>query len=176
MQFYSNGHTIDSIGGGALEIDLDELRRYYAGLSDEGILDIKREDLTELARQYYDAEVKSRGLVRESPSPDGGTTTEAEALVVAQTFLSPNEAWVGRDVLRSAGISAYLEQELDTVWPGGNRSLMVPRSYLEEAEEILASITPLSDEELAAQAEAAEPVDGLEIEEPDDSVQERPDR
>ena len=40
---------------------------------------------------------------------------------------------------------------------------MVPSSYAEEAKEILEA--PLSEDELIAQAEAADPVDGVEGEE-----------
>jgi hypothetical protein len=165
--------TIDSIGGGFLEIEPDELRRHYTELSDEGILDIKREDLTDLAKQYYDAEIRNRGLALEPPGPDSEASSDEE-LVVVETFPSLNEAEVGRAALRSAGIPAFLDNELAAAWTGPRRSLLVPSSYLADAKAILE--TPLWDDELAAQAEAAEPVDRLVTEEPDDSMQEGSDR
>jgi hypothetical protein len=61
-------------------------------------------------------------------------------------------------LLRSADIPAYLESELTSTWTGaGGLRLMVPPSFVEQAEEILGS--QISDEELLAQAEAADPVD-----------------
>ena len=42
--------------------DPDELRRYYASLSDDALLEIERNDLTEVAQACYDAELAERGL------------------------------------------------------------------------------------------------------------------
>ena len=140
-----------------MEIDLQELRRHYAELSDDGLLSIHRNDLTELAQQYYDAEVRGRGL-HNDPSSEVVTDTGHEALVVVDTFVSPQEAALGRALLRSEDIPAYLENELTSRWTGiGGLRLMVPKSVFEHAKEILE--TRISDDELAAQAEAADPVD-----------------
>jgi hypothetical protein len=140
-----------------LGIDPQELRRHYAELSDEGLLSIKRNDLTELAQRYYDAEVRGRGLHIES-SRDVEENPPQEELVVVETFLSQEEAALGRALLRSADIPAYLENELTLTWTGiGGLRLMVPSSHVEEAKEILE--TRISDDELAAQAEAADPVE-----------------
>jgi hypothetical protein len=147
-----------------LEIEPEEVRRRYAELSDEGLLSINREDLTELAQQYYDTEVAERGLHPESPnhveeSADG-------ELVLVDTFLSLEEANLGRALLRSADIPAYLENELTSKWTGaGGLRLMVPTSFLEQAKEILE--TRISDEDLLAQAEAAGPIDPVHGEELD---------
>jgi hypothetical protein len=148
-----------------LEIEPEELRRVYAEMSDEGLLSINRNDLTELAQQYYDAEVRGRGLHHESPS-DVETVADHEELVVVDTFVSSEEAALGRALLRSAEIPAYLENELTSTWTGiGGLRLMVPRSRCEEAKEILE--TRISDDELAAQAEAADPSEGEQGEQPD---------
>ena len=140
-----------------MEIDLQELRRHYAELSDDGLLSINRNDLTELAQQYYDAEVRGRGLHNE-PASDVVRDADHEALVVVDTFVSAEEAALGRALLRSADIPAYLENELTSMWTGiGGLRLMVPTSVLEAAKEILE--TRISDDELAAQAEAADTVE-----------------
>ncbi len=48
-----------------MRIDIDHIRRQYAALSEEALLEMKRDDLTEVARTCYDEELRSRGL-----SPD----------------------------------------------------------------------------------------------------------
>ena len=49
-----------------MQIDSDELRRYYASLSDESLLALDREELTEVAQEAYDHERSQRGLDDES--------------------------------------------------------------------------------------------------------------
>lgn len=147
-----------------MEIEPEELRQHYAELSDEGLRSINRNDLTALAQGYYDAEVRGRGLHDESSS-DVETEADHEELVVVDTFVSSEEAALGRALLRSAEIPAYLDNELTSAWTGiGGLRLMVPSSFLEQATEILE--TRISDEELAAQAEAADPIDEDQTEKP----------
>ena len=146
--------------GEHLEINPEEIRRHYEELSDEGLLAINPTDLTELARQYYDAELTTRGLQPESS--DAAELQLHEELAVVETFVSSEEAALGRALLRSAGIPAYLENELSSTWTGtGGLRLMVPRSSLEDAKLILE--TAISDDELAAQAEAAYPAEEDQI-------------
>jgi hypothetical protein len=148
-----------------LEIDPEELRRVYAEMSDDGLLSINRNDLTELAQQYYDAEMRGRSLQSES-SKHVEENPPQEELVVVEMFLSHEEAALGRALLRSADIPAYLENELTSTWTGiGGLRLMVPSSHVEETREILE--TRISDDELAAQAEAADPIDGDQTEQPE---------
>jgi len=141
-----------------LQIEPDEFRRRYAELSDDALLAIDRKDLTDVARGYYDAEVGLRGI--DSPVASGQPEPSPDPeLVPAATFLSAHEAELGRELLRGADIPAYLENELTATWTGaGGLRLMVPASFLEQAKEILEA-PPISDEDLLAQAEAAEPVD-----------------
>jgi hypothetical protein len=142
-----------------LQIDPEDLRRGYDAMSDQGLLSIDRKDLTELAQQYYDAEIGRRGLRVKSAEPEEKAPPEAnpaEALVVAATFLSIHEADLGRTLLHSADIPAYLENDTSLSGTTAVR-LMVPASFLEQAEEILGA--EISDEELLAQAEAAEPLE-----------------
>jgi len=139
-----------------LEIAPETFRQQYEELTDAALLSIDRKDLIELAQQYYDAEVARRGLNYAQATPVE-TDPKAELVSVA-TFLSFEEANLGRALLRSADIPAYLENELNPMQTGAEGlRLMVPSSFVEQAEEILGS--QISDEELLAQAEAADPVD-----------------
>lgn len=140
-----------------MEIDPEDLRRGYEELSDAGLLSIDRKDLTEFAQQYYDAEIARRGLRVESAEPEEKAPPQAnptETLVVAATFLALHEADLGRTLLQSADIPAYLENDTSLSGTSAVR-LMVPASFLGQAEEILGY--EISDEDLLAQAEAAEP-------------------
>ena len=139
-----------------MEIAPETFRQQYEELTDEALLSIDRKDLIEVAQQYYDAEVARRGLNSAQATPVE-VDPKAE-LVPAATFLSFEEANLGRALLRSADIPAYLENELNPSFTGADGlRLMVPLSFLEQAKEILES--QVSDEELLAQAEAADPVD-----------------
>lgn len=142
-----------------MDIDPEEIRRGYAEMSDEGILSLDREDLTDLARKYYDHELERRGLQPEpEKQPETPQPNSTDELVAVETYLSLEDAEIGRGLLQSAGITAYLDNEVSVGITGaGGLRLMVPASVAEQALEILES--PISDEELAAQAEAAAPVD-----------------
>ena len=139
-----------------MEIAPETFRQQYEELTDGALLSIDRKDLIEVAQQYYDAEVARRGLHPEQAAP-AEVDPKAEMVPVG-TFLSLEEADLGRALLRSADIPAFLENELTSTWTGaGGLRLMIPPSFLEQAEEILES--QVSDEDLLAQAEAADPVD-----------------
>ena len=45
-----------------MQADPDYLRHRYSSLSDDALLAIDRSDLVEIAQNFYDAEVKRRGL------------------------------------------------------------------------------------------------------------------
>jgi hypothetical protein len=146
-------------------VDLEALREQFEGLSDEGLLSIDRKDLIEVAQQYYDAEIARRGL-QDDPAAAEEESPKGEEMVPVATFSSLQEADLSRALLRSADIPANLENELSSTWSGiGGVRLMVPASFLEQAEEILGA--QISDEELLAQAEAAESVEGVPDEEED---------
>jgi hypothetical protein len=139
-----------------LEIAPETFRQQYEELTDEALLSIDRKDLIEVAQQYFDAEVARRGLNSAQATPVE-VDPKAELVPVA-TFLSFEEANLGRALLRSADIPAYLENELSPMRTGAEGlRLLVPTAFVEQAEEILGS--QISDEELLAQAEAADPVD-----------------
>ncbi len=142
-----------------MEIDVEELRRGYAEMSDEGLLAVDRKDLTDIARPHYDAEIARRGLQPEVAKPEPPPEPNSqEDLVTVETYLSIYEADLGRTLLQSAEIPAFLDNELSSGMTGaGGLRLMVPASFAKQAEEILE--TQISDEDLQAQAEAAAPVE-----------------
>ena len=45
-----------------MKVNIEDIRRQYAELSDEGLLEIERADLMEQARQCYDEELARGGL------------------------------------------------------------------------------------------------------------------
>ena len=154
-----------SLGFTPVAVDLEALREQFEGLFDEGLLSIDRKDLIEVAQQYYDAEIARRGLQDDPAAAEEDSA--GEELVPVATFSSLQEADLSRALLRSADIPANLENELSSTWSGiGGVRLMVPASFLEQAEEILGA--QISDEELLAQAEAAESVEDVPGEEEDE--------
>jgi hypothetical protein len=141
-----------------LEISLDDFRRHFELLSDETLLSTNRDDLVASARPVYDEEIARRGLnspaIEETPEavPDAVAPVEHEELVLIATYNIPDEANLARGLLQSAEIPFLLQN--DYVALGGiELRLLVPAQYEEHALEVLQS--EISDEELAAQAEAA---------------------
>jgi putative signal transducing protein len=149
-----------------LQVDLDDFRRRYAELSDEALLELERDELVDLARDCYDAELARRGLHRSSSSPPATEVQDRGELVELAIFSSSSEADLARALLESAAIPCYLENEFagKTLRVGDGFRLFVPATLVENAREILNS--PVSDEELIAQAEA-EPAPASEGEESD---------
>ncbi|HEY6390667.1 MAG TPA: DUF2007 domain-containing protein [Bryobacteraceae bacterium] len=131
-------------------------------MSDTGLLSLKRDELTDTARECYDEELARRGLKLEPTVRevlDTADSEEEEELVLAGTFNFPDEAKLARALLQSANIPNYLENEhtLAANWMltnalGGLR-LLVPAKFLEDAREVLTS--SISESDLDAQAEAA---------------------
>jgi hypothetical protein len=144
-----------------MQVDPEEFRRRFDGLSDDALLEVNPDELVEVAQDLYYAELERRGLLeeeeeieasQEEPTPD--TPPEGE-LVLAAEFGSAQEAAFGRSLLKSADIPVYSHSDFSGILGATEEEakIYVPSSYLEQAKEILA--TPLSDEDLAAQAEAA---------------------
>jgi hypothetical protein len=94
------------------------------------------------------------------PMEDVATDTAPEGdLVELDSFVFPDESKLARALLKTAGIRCYLANEhtLGANWhltqALGGFKLMVAAGSVAEAREVLAS--QISDEDLAAQAEAA---------------------
>lgn len=144
-----------------MQVDPEEFRRRFDELSDDALLAVNPDELVDVAQDLYYAELERRGLIQdaeESEVPEGeptpGTPDEGE-LVLAAEFGSAQEATFGRSLLKSANIPVYAKPDFSGILAATEEDtkIFVPSSYLEQAKELLA--TPLSDEELAAQAEAA---------------------
>jgi PhnB protein len=131
-----------------MKVSVDDFRRQYAGLSDEALLDVDRQDLVEMARACYDEELARRKLMAAAPVPAAvqapESHAEAEEFAVAATYDSQEEARLARELLRAAGIRAHLGT--------GGLVLLVPLSTREEAREVLDA--QISDEALAEAATA----------------------
>jgi len=141
-----------------MQLNPDDLRKQFDRLSDEALLEVERDDLVDIARDVYDAEVSARGLARHADAapPAGAREPEPEAaagLVVLAEFASFVDASLARAALTSAGISSSIKETGPYGSMAGQPTILVPRESLEDACAVLDS--PLSDDELAAQAEAA---------------------
>jgi hypothetical protein len=137
-----------------LDVTAEDFIRHYESLSDEALLEIDTGELTELACRCHADEVARRGLDSDAIGDEdaaeaapGAASDDGEELICIVEYDYPDEADLARGLLEAAEIPAKVESE-----PGVAR-LMVPEKFGKQALSMLA--TPLSDEELAAQAEAA---------------------
>jgi len=113
-----------------LKVDTEYLRRHYADLSDEALLEIDRGELVEGARRCYDEEVARRRSMAEQDAAaaplDGADAGEAgggaepewmETAACVCTFVQMHgtdaqvDAADARDVLKSAGIPCRVALE-----------------------------------------------------------------
>lgn len=141
-----------------MQVSHDDFRRHFEILSDDALLATNREELVDIAQQCYDAEIERRGL--NAPAEDAGEgeipaaeqVRDDDRLVEIAQFNIPDEANLARGLLESAEIPYSMSNEY-TPLGGIDLRLLVPLSYQEDALEVLQS--EISEEELAAQAEAA---------------------
>jgi hypothetical protein len=144
-----------------MKADPEDFRRQYASLNDEALLAIERDELVPVAQVCYDAELAARGLKAAAEETGeaaaAGTQEPLENPVEIAEFANPAEAVAARSLLRFAEIPCMLSSDLPMSGSAfqvlANVKLYVPSEYAEEAAAVLDS--ELSDEELAAQAEAA---------------------
>jgi hypothetical protein len=163
-----------------MQATLEDIRRHYSLLSDDALLATEREELTDVAKLCLDAEISSRGLKPESATVEpaapvatgAGPEEKPQELVVAGTYDHPEEVRIAQALLRTAGIPSHRSDETgrSTGQPMGVVDLLVPAEMAEDAAVVLES--QISDEELAAQAEAAAPVDDEASEESQEKEQE----
>jgi hypothetical protein len=143
-----------------MKTDAEDFRRLYASLNDDALLAINRDDLIPIAQQCLDEEIASRGIDVEEVVEVEETTAPAfnpEDLVEIAVFDEPSEATVARSLLRIAEIPCALSTDLPLVGNMFNTTtavkLYVPSEFADEAVTVLEA--EMSEEELAAQAEAA---------------------
>ena len=163
-----------------MDVSLDDFRRHFGILSDDALLATRREDLVESAQQCLDEELSRRGLLTGESDSGAAAAESAEAEpdsaggepVSIATYTVAEEASLARGLLRIASIPCHLANEY-TGLGGFQLELMVPAAYVEQALEVLGA--EISDEELAAQAEAAgEPESEFEEHEENEPDKESP--
>lgn len=106
-----------------MKVTAEDLQRHYARLHDDELLRLNRDDLTDLARPRYDAELRRRGLVEPEPEP---------APLVVATFPDAGSAALAKSVLQAAGVECFVE----TAGAYGVR-LMAPAKRVNEARGLL---------------------------------------
>ena len=158
-----------------MKVDAEDFRRVYESMNDDALLAVKRDELVEMAQQCYDAEVARRGLGAGeeivAPEAEGAEAAGgSEGMVELATFTDVDDARLARALLKAAEIPCYLENSDPTAsWIGkpgmGGFRLSVPPEWVEQAKEVLE--TEISEEELAAQAEAAGEFEEEEEENPE---------
>jgi hypothetical protein len=146
-----------------MQTSREDYVRHFSELSDEALLEVPREDLVQVARDCLDEEMARRGLAAEETDEtvsdeNAGPESHQPNMVVVAEYQDAGEADLARSLLRSAGIEAMLMNErlanmLNVPMSPGTYHLLAPVAAETEALEILGS--EISDEELAAQAEAA---------------------
>jgi hypothetical protein len=162
-----------------MDVSLNDFRRHFGILSDDALLATRREDLVESAQQCLDEELSRRGLLTGESDSGAVAAESAEAEpdsaggepVSIATYTVAEEASLARGLLRIASIPCHLANEY-TGLGGFQLELMVPAAYVEQALDVLGA--EISDEELAAQAEAAGELEG-EFEE-EDQEDDEPDK
>jgi hypothetical protein len=138
-----------------VEVSQADFRQHYELLSDEALLEINPEELVDVARQCLEEEIAQRGLSAAPPEEIAAEPVAEEdepAEVLIATYTSGDELNLARGLLQSAEIPSRVENPL-AVMGGMELRLIVPAAFEEHALEVLGA--EISEEELAAQAEAA---------------------
>jgi len=144
-----------------MKFSAEDFKRLYAEMPDEELRSLVREELSEVARPCYDAEMARRRLpaapprgaiqpavapqepAEIAPEPEDPLeeasekeveSEEEEDLAPAALFKSREEAKAAKSRLQSAAIPAFVED--DTLAAGGFR-LLVAVSYVDQAREAL---------------------------------------
>jgi len=120
-----------------------DFQKYFAGLSDIALLEVQRDQLVEAAKIVYDQEISHRGLTVKTESPEAELSS-GEQLVNVVEFESAEDATHAQEQLKKNGIPAYI-------------AVAVPAAFARQAIRLLDP--GVSDEELAALAESAEPLE-----------------
>jgi len=126
---------------GASQSDFQE---HFARLSDQALMETKREELIPTAKAVYDQELTRRGLTSLEDDEEGETLSPelsgGEKLVSVVEFESAEDAAQAQAQLKKNGIPAYI-------------AVAVPAAFAKQAVSLLDP--GVSDEELAALAESA---------------------
>jgi hypothetical protein len=131
-----------------MKITPEDLKASYSRMSDEELLAIDRGELTDMARQCYDAEAKRRGLAVDAEVAELAAGAEFdEPLLAVRNCGSADEAWAVVSALEGAGIPARVGD--DSVRAAGwltkglgQYPVAVPASHAEEARDFLNAESP----------------------------------
>jgi hypothetical protein len=134
-----------------MNVSAEDFRRHFELLSDSALLATNRDDLIEGAQSCYDEEMERRGLVVSGAEAQVEKPVEEIGMVEIATYMVAEEASLARGLLETAEIPSKIDVNY-TLGPVVLR-LLVPEDLVEQALEVLES--EISEEELAAQAEAA---------------------
>jgi hypothetical protein len=144
-----------------MDVTTEDFRRFYESLSNEALLEVDAGELVPVAKACLAEEVAKRGLhagageaaeAVAATEADAAVEEPAEELVSIAEYDYPDEADLAKGLLEGAGIPATVDHE-PGIW-----KLMVPTGMSEQALQML--VSPMTDEELTAQAEAAGVEDG----------------
>jgi len=142
-----------------MKFTADDFKHLYAEMPDEELRSLVREELSEVARPVYDAELARRGLTArrlpvqpivthdepaaaapewDEPSEEAAEEDvereEEEDLAPAAIFSGREEAKAARALLQAAAIPAFMEDDTEA---GGGFRLLVAASDVEQAREAL---------------------------------------
>jgi hypothetical protein len=117
-----------------------DFQQHFSSLSDKALMEVHRDDLVDAAKAVYDQEMTQRGLVAEdAEEPQSAELSSGEELINVAEFESTEDAARAQEKLRKSGIPAYI-------------AVAVPTAFARQAVDML---DPVSEEDLAAMAEAA---------------------
>lgn len=144
--------------------NLDSLRKQLTNLTDEAILEVSPDDLTEEAKTIYDAELASRNLSwpsrdisTENAVPSGYPDPADGELVLIARYETFAEARYAATLLRQEEIPVWIAGNttpgVTMIDPNAPIDLVTHAEHLESAQLLLSS--EISDEELALLAEQA---------------------
>jgi len=127
-----------------VKLDAADFRQRYRAASDEELLAIDPDDLTDVARKCYFEELErrelKRGVVASAPEAEESDESDVDGEPVAVgSYPAPQDARAMRELLRGAGIRSYVENDLNIYANpliGGYR-VMVSPSDVERARDVL---------------------------------------
>jgi hypothetical protein len=122
-----------------MKITTEELQRIYGNMSDEELLSLDRDDLTDVARNLHGEELQRRGLNLDAEVEEIAAEEPRTSL---GSFQSLDEARTTESMLDSAGIPVHLEN--DTM-RGRGFQVMVPASMVEDARQVLKGAAAVAD-------------------------------
>jgi len=132
-----------------MKLTAEDYRNHYRELGDDEFLAINRDELVEIARRCYDAELARRQLAPAEPEPEEEFEEEpgraahpvAERnLVTVAMFVTAQEANLARSVLQSADMPCVLTDEhvaAQGPYVRGSQRLMVDSADAEAARDLL---------------------------------------